>query len=507
MPGASRVIYGSPEAAPPPEAPFYLYGDGDDSMRLTVLLAGRLMPGVDTAMREDLALCREPKALVLDRIDALERALLTESRAPRHVLSLVDVDALAVADRERWESDRSGHLARRLYRAILNAAERGGCWLYRPARVGPDGDDLSDLSAESVLVSNTSEDSAAIVNEFVVELRPAVQALLQRGVLSLSALRQIRRELERPDDYVVRVAYDTLSWRAADAIKLLTALRGPQPFNGVLGPLDIRDGAVSAEALPRGVLDEVIASGLVVTSARALRVPGSVRRALLAGRDRMQAPEVLRLHERCARLPLEGAGDADVLEAHHHAVLAGDVERAKSSGRFHGLELRALATQLSARAAEQRDSSGFERAASLFRYVLDHFDPSDAYAWEYLGYNLARAHIPGREADVRRAYERAHELWPGNPLYHGRLLGYRAELGEDVAEVAVGLMFRYANLFAADGDDGLSYFADAVVSGMMRGGRWSQMRRVRSERGALLEERAPRVWERLSRVPPDASGS
>lgn len=505
MRGASRVIYGSPEVAPPPEAPFHIYGDGDDSMRLTVLLAGRLMPGVDRSMHDDLALCRNPQAPMLDRIDALERALLAEARTQRHTLALVDVEALDATDRDRWESDRSGHLARRLYRVILNAAERGGWWLYRPGRVGPGDDDLSDLSAESVHASNALADDASLTNEFAVELRPVVLALLRRGVLSPSALRHICDDLDRPGEYVVRVAYDTLSWRGADALKLLTALRGPQSLNGVLGPLNIREGAVNAEGLPRGVLDEIVTSGLVVTTDRSLRVSGAVRHALLPAFGRARVPEVLRLHERCARRPLDGMGDADVLEVHHHAVRAGDVERAKSSGRFHGLELRSLAAQLSARAAEQRDAAGFERAASLFRYILDHFDPNDAYAWEYLGYNLARARLPGRETEVERAYERAHALWPGNPLYHGRLMGYRAERGEDVAASAIEFMDRYAHLFAVvDDDDGLSYFADAVVSGMARGGRTQQMRRIRSERGALLEVRAPRVWDRLLRVQPDA---
>lgn len=499
---ASRVIYGSPEVVPPPEAPLYAYGDGDDSMRLTVLLAQQLMPGYDATMRDDLARCMNPRAPTVERIDALGRALLVEARAPRGTRALVDVEALHVAGRESWEGDRSGTLARRLYDVVHHAAERGGWWLYRPGRQGPGDDPLSDLSAESEIAA----DAAPEVARFAVELHPVAAALLRRGVVSPSTLRQVCDELPDPDAYLVRVAYDTLSWRAADALRLVSVLRGPQRFNGVLGPLVVRDGEVSAEGVPRGVLDELVASGLLLRGDGTLRLPGSVRRVLQQTTRHTNAPELLRLHERVAGMPLEGVSDAELLEIHHHAVRAGDVARAKASGRLHGLSLRSLATRLGTQAAEQRDAAGFERAASLFRYVLDHFDPEDAFAWEYLGYNLARARSPGRAEEIAEAYRRAHTLWPANPLYHGRLLGFRAELGEEVADEAIRLIDRYASLSVASDDDRLSYFADAVLGGMERGKRLAQMQRVRVERGALLEASAPRAFERLQRTVPAGEG-
>jgi hypothetical protein len=180
-------------------------------MRLTVLLAQQLMPGYDATMRDDLARCMNPRAPTVERIDALGRALLVEARAPRGTRALVDVEALHVAGRESWEGDRSGTLARRLYDVVHHAAERGGWWLYRPGRQGPGDDPLSDLSAESEIAA----DAAPEVARFAVELHPVAAALLRRGVVSPSTLRQVCDELPDPDAYLVRVAYDTLSWRAA----------------------------------------------------------------------------------------------------------------------------------------------------------------------------------------------------------------------------------------------------------------------------------------------------
>jgi hypothetical protein len=105
------------------------------------------------------------------------------------------------------------------------------------------------------------------------------------------------------------------------------------------------------------------------------------------------------------------------IEVHHHAARAGDLTRVRETADFFGLELRALATKIS---VVEHD---YEGAAKLFRDLVEQFDKTDAYAWEYLGFNLARADKKAKQVrkhddEILRAYREAHTLDKKNPLYH-----------------------------------------------------------------------------------------
>lgn len=69
---------------------------------------------------------------------------------------------------------------------------------------------------------------------------------------------------------------------------------------------------------------------------------------------------------------------------------------------------------------------------------------------------------------ILRAYVCAHECAnERNPLYHGRLLGFRAELGEDVSNE----FDRAMHLYTAGKDSKVTYFVKAVFDGLKRGGQ------------------------------------
>jgi hypothetical protein len=131
-------------------------------------------------------------------------------------------------------------------------------------------------------------------------------------------------------------------------------------------------------------------------------------------------------------------------------------------------------------------------AAELFQEVVDRFDATDAYAWEYLGYNLARANDASQNERILKAYERAYNLWRKNPLYHGRLLGFRGKLGMYVAPEVMRGLDRYVSEYR-DESDAVSYFAETALTGLRRGGQQAQLDEILSRRRSILERFAPRA--------------
>jgi hypothetical protein len=187
------------------------------------------------------------------------------------------------------------------------------------------------------------------------------------------------------------------------------------------------------------------------------------------------------------------------VEAHYHALCTGDVELAKSTALYYGSELSEIARRLSIEAADIEDDSEkrsrFKAAADLFHHVVAHFDETDAYAWEYYAYNLARAGLPETNR-VLDAYQRAFTLRRGNPLYHGRLLGFRAQLGQRIVDEAISSMRRYA--LDAPQRESMSFFAEPVMSGLWRGAQRQQTRELLAACGALLETLAPRAMQKAT---------
>jgi hypothetical protein len=228
------------------------------------------------------------------------------------------------------------------------------------------------------------------------------------------------------------------------------------------------------------------------TEPSTLRMPRLAREMLRAFAQFGMAREVHTLHARLAATPIDARPMDEQLEIHHHAVRAGDAVLAQRTALFYGTELRGLATQIGLEAKREHNRAKHTKAADLFAHIVRSFDRTDAYAWEYHGYNLALTGDPSHRAEILDAYQRAHELWRGNPLYHGRLLGFRGQLGEDVAAEVVRWLDRYVEQFG-DEHDAVSYFAEPTLKGLRRGEQHAQLTRIVGSRRSILERFAPRA--------------
>jgi tetratricopeptide (TPR) repeat protein len=175
-------------------------------------------------------------------------------------------------------------------------------------------------------------------------------------------------------------------------------------------------------------------------------------------------PDILeRQHQAWGSAALDELSLDQQLETHFHAVQGGKLDDAVRTARYYATDLRALALRFS------RDER-YHEAAELYRKIVDEFDPEDAYAWEHLGVNLALASGLGPlsedlAAEIRNAYVRAFGYDPQNPLYHGRLLGFRARLGEDVRAEAQRGLKRYLVKYG-DQSRAISHFIEPVAEGM-----------------------------------------
>jgi hypothetical protein len=194
-------------------------------------------------------------------------------------------------------------------------------------------------------------------------------------------------------------------------------------------------------------------------------------RAFLRARATTTGPErVVREHDWLARR--EARTVEDRVELHFHAVESGDATLAVDTAQHYGADLRRIAYARSRKQGATR--ADFESAARIYRTIVEEFDASDAYAWEYLAYNLARAHgdepsyPPDVEREIVAAYARATEIDPSNPLYKGREIGFQARLGRRVYDRLRHWMYRFSR---SAGDRGLVIFADQVLKGMSRAAR------------------------------------
>lgn len=494
----SKIVLGTLATAPPGLRPLFPFGDRDDPQRLAVLLAEHVMaafPGSVEIGRKALG-CLNQRTSWKDRRLALgDTLVLAAEQHNSHFVALADIDALAPQGTEDWSADRSIAMRQEFYNLVLEAVERGGWLVFRTSPARRVSSDLAHLDLEETYAANPQGvKSPEEANPYAPEIRPIAAWLTQRGALRPRDLSRIVADVEDFDAHLVDLAYDALPASARDAGKLLSAVRPPQHVNGALGPFAYGGDRPTATSIPRIAADALRASGFLQSGAEpsTLRMPRLVRDLLRRFAQLGMASETRGLHERLAAEPIETKGTSAQLEIHHHAVLARDVERAKLTALFYGTELRDLATQLSLEGHRERERAKFAQAAELFKYVVNTFDSTDAYAWEYLGYNLARAGDVTNRPQIREAYEKAHRLWPDNPLYHGRLLGFRGQLGQDIVADFASWFDRYVNKFG-DERGAVSFFAEATLKGLRRGGRKDQVARIVAQKRALLDRFAPRA--------------
>ncbi len=273
-----------------------------------------------------------------------------------------------------------------------------------------------------------------------------------------------------PDDpdlvaNIIGAAYDNLPRTLRDVAKKLAAVRPEQHFNGKAGHFTYGEGS---NTVPKIAVNDLVKQGFLQkgVAPNSFLMPTALRHFV--------EPHAGLVHEHkglvewLANENLSAGDPESKLEAHYLAVRSGAVELAKSTAQYYGADLRLLAFQLSV--AGQHAAS-----ASLYKHIVEEIDPKDAYCWEYYAFNLARDPAtrdrPERQKEILSCYRLAHELARDNPLYHGRWLGYRAGIGENVTSEVDALLSYYQ---VAIGPTAVTYFAEPVLNGLRRAKKATQ---------------------------------
>jgi tetratricopeptide (TPR) repeat protein len=478
------------------------FGDPDDHLRLIALIASH--PGTLAAVhevRDATELCLRPTTPWDRRLDAIGYLLGKQAPtngAPR--ACLVDIDALdpgPIQAEVLWDDRGFVRQRRQFLDALLRAVTAGGWVLVRPKPSPGVTDALKEVPESDEIDAEPSAAGdpklEALLDLVSPECRPLLVWLRTSETLSV-------REMERlvdaggPEGFeedVLDMVYEALPPSAQEAAKRLSSLRPPQPLNGALGPFHFTPGS-GEPWLPRESVEALRACGLLQPfSGTHVRMPRAARDQLRALASRSMPEEIQGLHRRWGHAGSSSLPPDAALETHFHAVQGGDLDDALATAHYYVSDLRELAFRWS-------HDERHEDAARVYRAILDH-DPDDTYAWEYLGYNLALAcpeEEPSRERanEILAAYQKAFELDRKNPLYHGRLLGFRAQLGEDVELEFHRGMKRYLTDY--DRTEAASYFAEPVLRGMARG-RWGRKRFEIVERWAPALRRFPRLHPHL----------
>jgi hypothetical protein len=360
------------------------------------------------------------------------------------------------------------------FATLLSDANRGG-WVFVRPRPSPDVSVrlIAEQEEEAAISGPSSGSTLASLAEMVSpEGRPLLEWILKSNVLSAREAERLA-EATGPSGFeedLLDVVYEALPASSRDTAKRLSCLRQPQPVNGSLGPFPLTENPTTPWLRARDVA-KLRESGLLqMFSNSTLRMPRGVRGVLRARAEHALADEWRNLHRWLGHLGVSSLPN-DIMETHYHAVQGGVVDDAITTARYYATDLRDLAYRLG------HDEKRHAEAADVYRTIVN-YDDEDAYAWEYLGFNLALRHgrhqpTQPQSREVLGAYERAFELEPTNPLYHGRLLGYRAFLGEDVEMAFHRGMTRYSRDYR--NTDAVSFFAEPILRGMDTG-RWGERR-------------------------------
>jgi hypothetical protein len=222
---------------------FRPFGDVDDALRLTVLLADRLGPEMPNA-REEMVACKTRKMPWEQRLDALQR-LLDRTSPPSgrpYLGAIVDLDALHPGPPKgaRIWKDR-GFFAQRaaFFKAVIDAVERGGWLVLRP---NPRRDVTADCGPASVPGESSTEAAApeleGVSRALGADYRRVVRWLLEeKKAIDVEDALEVLEE-QGPDgleSYALMLAYELLKPSVQRAGQRLSALRGPQSVNGMIG--------------------------------------------------------------------------------------------------------------------------------------------------------------------------------------------------------------------------------------------------------------------------------
>jgi len=488
-----------PGAGPGTPNTVVAYGDPDDPLRLSVLLATALgsTPGEG---QEALPTCLDPGAKWSDRLAALQ--VLLSKRLPDASLTVVDIDAIVPGDDPRtdpgarWSDPDFRSERLELFEALVEGADRGGLTFVRPAPTPAVTKTLVEAGVKPQQFAEEAEEgeepSSPLEALVPLELRPVVRWLLARKRMDELELRSLLEAAgsEDPSPDIVSTALDQLRRKTLNAAYRLSLLRPAQTLNGVLGPysIDVED---SAHSVTREDVDQLLEAGLVQrvpSNPSLVRMPRAARQ-MAAGRAlHAQGGGLRPLHGWLARQarPEESSTPEDLLEAHHHAVLSGELDLAVDTSTYYGADLRLMGRRLGLEGRVRPEARG--EAVRVFRVVVDRFDPEDAYSWEYLAYNLSRMEPPGPAEEILHAYQQAVQHDPENPLYRGRFLGFRGEIGQDIRAETRRWLTYYGTAYGALG---ATILGERVVEGLRRGGR--------ADEAAELTRWLPRRYHQESR--------
>lgn len=493
----SVIIEGGTAADVPSGTPLlFAYGDHDDHLRLAVLIAEHFRAR-SPHVEEEARACMDSTSSWSDRLEAL-RGLLKKAAEPWRegcLLGIGDLDALYPTGGDVWDDRESVRERRELFDELLVAIDGGGWLVLRTSPSDAVSRQLIGSCAEHRLGSEEQspipEDGLDLVT---AECRPVATWLVREGHLRPRDIERIAAVDEELDAHLLMLACGALPPSARDTAKLLSVVRPPQAANGMMGDFRWGEGAPSAEAVPRRAVERLQECGFLQPGGESspdrklLRMPRVVRSWLQGLAQMSLRGEVERTRRRLADQPIEDQPATPVVEAHFHAVQLGDIELAMRTSRFYRSDLRVLATRLSQH--ERRWSD----AARLFQFIVD-ADPRDAYAQEYLAYNLARSGATADRERILGAYQAAHDLDPGNPLYHGRLLGYLAERreGDISAEFDRGMDLYKKSVERGRRKDAVTYFAEPVLNGLKRGQQHALEKTLLERWGPTLARYAPHL--------------
>jgi len=448
------------------------FGEPDDHLRLSTLIADAVAKSevVTKVLDSRVAAFLRGKALRLT--DTLVGPLSWRERRnnfvevvrliPSGTLVLRDPDAFAETYTFERSADWDDAMLFRersdFFDTLKDPIARGAIGVERTA---PDPRFSSRLPGAAVSARDGHHDPADPYASAVgPDARGALGWLLRQKHLQEDTVDELIEAGVGPefDRHLLLVAYDHLPPATRAAAYRLAVLRGEQALNGAIGPFAVQ-AKPAAVAVTRAQVDSLLSCGFLrrTTTAGRIRMPRIVRDVVLARADAEDPDSVAEDHKH-AYEGLEPFDDptriACTIERHHHAVHGLLVEQAIATATFYATDLRELAIRLSRK--EQ-----WLLAAKVYRQIVKH-DPDDAYAWEYLGYNLVRNESKKDTDEILLAYERAYKLEPTNPLYHGRLLGFRGRIGQDIGTEFQSWLGQYDWY-------GVDRFASEVVKGLKRG--------------------------------------
>jgi tetratricopeptide (TPR) repeat protein len=471
VPSISIVGTRAPELEGLPR--FRAYGEVDDHLRLSILLADRLEGQGDP---EAAKACKAADLTWPQRKERLREFLGTlRPQASGRVAGFVDPDALhpgEIDPETSWDDAEFRKERLDVFRMLIESAQEGGWVFLRPAPKVERAIDMAEFQSlsEPLLRRGKKGLGKADLSSARAALAPALRPLLD-WLLADKVLeeRYAVRILEsaphgNPSLDILELAYDHLRPSLREVAKRLSILRAEQPVNGHLGAYELAAEKLEYHSIPGNAVESLQKAGFLQPGSQpaTLVSPTSIRLFLLE-RAEVSMAEQLEKEHRWLGQQVQAPSDVEQwTEAHYHAVRGGDLEQAEKTATFYGSDLRGLAVRWS-------HEGRYEEAARIFHRVVEQYDSEDAYAWEYLGLNLALAHrnpSPQIRTRIREAYEKAWKLAPNNPLYHGRYVGFRARWGEPVQQEIHRALAHYRS---TGGPTAFACFGNRVVDMLQKG--------------------------------------